>query len=681
MPTILERFIASFTRAIHGEMEALRKRLGPFEVPITNGRKITAGTGPAAVHHYTFKIVRPDEKLVPHAECTLRYDQQECLITVEQVDRDEVALTSLTEFPVTCNVYILVIYPWFLYEKLLGALEQLTVSDTYYVQKALDLFGKGHPLIKSDHTGQRYPGLNQSQQQAVDLCAGSDQAFIWGPPGTGKTTTLGYMVLMLLTRGRRVLVTSTTNAAVDNALESLAKLPAMEPHFKAGMVVRVGQTSAPTYGAGLYEVVEVKARRLKERLEHLQLRNRQVERLVRSGEEVLKKIQAVENTRQLGLFGTAIVNPVTPVDLQTVFTRRYAQAMARMSLAGQTDILSRRLGRLKKIVRLIPEKMFSLKRKYQAQESRVVGDARVVVATMTNVYISSLLSNERFDTVIVEEAGMAILPTLFYCACLARCQVVLVGDPQQLPPIIQSRDQYVYTAMGRSIFAVTVPDPFTSPMVVMLDTQYRMHPLIGDLVSDLFYQGRLRHGPNVQERSVLTVRAPFAGHALVVADTHGQATCRTAEAGFSRYNEFDARTCVVFAQQAMESGFTSIAIITPYVEQTRLIRRLLRENHMDETLVECRTVHRFQGNERDMVVLDTVDAPPLGPGILLTGQQTGSQAENLVNVAVSRARGKLVIIADVEYFRKNAPGSTMVELLNTAMQRGHKAEISLNESH
>ncbi|HIG18140.1 MAG TPA: hypothetical protein EYQ31_13135 [Candidatus Handelsmanbacteria bacterium] len=55
--------------------------------------------------------------------------------------------------------------------------------------------------------------------------------------------------------------------------------------------------------------------------------------------------------------------------------------------------------------------------------------ARVVLATMSNVYINRILESERFDTVIVEEAGMAILPTLFYCASLARQRTIMVGDP------------------------------------------------------------------------------------------------------------------------------------------------------------------------------------------------------------------------------------------------------------
>ena len=68
------------------------------------------------------------------------------------------------------------------------------------------------------------------------------------------------------------------------------------------------------------------------------------------------------------------------------------------------------------------------------------------------------------------------------------------------------------------------------------------------------------------------------------------------------------------AQQAVSDGIESIAIITPYAEQSRLIKRLLSVDRSLDERVECRTVHRFQGGERDMAILDTVDAAPLPPG-------------------------------------------------------------------
>ena len=59
----------------------------------------------------------------------------------------------------------------------------------------------------------------------------------------------------------------------------------------------------------------------------------------------------------------------------------------------------------------------------------MVSNAKLVLATMTNVYISPLLIDQQFDVVIIEEAGMAILPTLFYCTSLAKEKVKEVFHP------------------------------------------------------------------------------------------------------------------------------------------------------------------------------------------------------------------------------------------------------------
>jgi superfamily I DNA and/or RNA helicase len=87
-------------------------------------------------------------------------------------------------------------------------------------------------------------------------------------------------------------------------------------------------------------------------------------------------------------------------------------------------------------------------------------------------------------------------------------------------------------------------------------------------------------------------------------------------------------------------------------------------------MVECRTVHRFQGNERDMVIMDTVDTLPEMPGVLLAGRKGASSAPHLLNVSISRAKGKLVIVSDVGYFHKHAAGSAIDQVLSMAVQAG-----------
>jgi superfamily I DNA and/or RNA helicase len=299
-----------------------------------------------------------------------------------------------------------------------------------------------------------------------------------------------------------------------------------------------------------------------------------------------------------------------------------------------------------------------------------------VLSTLTNAYFSPLMQEQRFDVVIVEEASMAILPALFYAACLGHRKTIMVGDPCQLPSIVHSDEGYVRKVMGRNIFEVAVAEPLSSPLVAMLDVQYRMHPIIGDLVSDLFYSGRLKHGSETTMCERIAAFEPYAGAPLVVLDTAGGTTCRQGTVGQSRVNVKTAQICADLALQAAASGAGTVAIVTPYVDQARAIRSLLKEQPGGMPAIECSTVHRFQGQERDVVILDTVDADPMRPGVLLTERGPGSSSQNLINVAISRARGKLVIVADVKYFESRAPGSVITKMIGRALVDGHHEILS-----
>jgi superfamily I DNA and/or RNA helicase len=256
------------------------------------------------------------------------------------------------------------------------------------------------------------------------------------------------------------------------------------------------------------------------------------------------------------------------------------------------------------------------------------------------------------------------LPSVFYAACLARTAAVMVGDPRQLPSIVQSDDPYVRRAMGRNVFEIGTAGEERRPFVAMLRTQYRMHPVIGELVSTLFYGSELTHAARAADVDPIVAMAPYAGSPLVLVDTAGRGSAR-ADAGGSRINDASAELSAALARQAVGAGIRSVAVITPYVAQARRIRELLGREMRGA--VECSTVHRFQGHERDLVILDTVDAEPMRPGVLLTD---GSAAENLLNVSLSRARGKVIVVADRGYFARTAPRSPVARVVEAVASTG-----------
>lgn len=125
-----------------------------------------------------------------------------------------------------------------------------------------------------------------------------------------------------------------------------------------------------------------------------------------------------------------------------------------------------------------------------------------------------------------------------------------------------------------------------------------------------------------------------------------------------------------------DHGIESVAIITPYVEQSKQIRRRLSDHPDLRDRVECRTVHRFKGGERDMVIFDTVDAEPFKPRMLLSSTGPESAAGNLINVSILRARGKLIIMSDAAYFSRHEPTCGVSDLVCRVGDQGLSASLT-----
>ncbi len=671
---LLNSFITTFQRAIAVEIDATRERAGASDIGLANGRPAEESGHP---NSYRFDLLTLTDRLAPSVECTFVGDAgTEYPVTIVAADARMVLLRCDRVIVLGGGSGSLLLDPSFLYEKLNDALGSLLgAPERYNTASALMLFGKDAPTIAPRPLLADHAGLNESQMRAVRLCAESNLAFIWGPPGTGKTLTLGHIVTELLAGEGRILITSMTNAAIDQALDKLAALEGSAGYFERGEVIRIGEGTGEMHGAGLNDVVAMTNVALRGRIDRLRGRSLELAEAIERCGRLLEKLAQSLRPMQFDMFRETSAEKASERELAPIFGESLAAVVAGLPAERLRSVVELRLARLERAAGLCREKTTASVRELRNQESTAIGRARVIVATMTNVYLSPLLRDERFDAVIVEEAGMALLPALFYCASLARRKVIMVGDPKQLPPIVQAGDPMAQRAMGRSIFEVTVPQPHGSPIVAMLDVQYRMHPAIGDLVSRLFYDGRLINGEHTHEREEIAARPPYAGEPLVVVDTRGRTACRTRSGSYSRFNEGSAKLCVDLAVEAIRAGMESVAIITPYAEQSRFIRGLLGGFRLESRMIECRTVHRFQGSERDLVILDTVDTAPMSPGVLLAGSGTRSSSRNLMNVSISRARGKLVMVSDVGYFRRTAPGSAVDDLLGLMLLEGTRVEM------
>jgi hypothetical protein len=647
---LLARFVAAFKRGIEGELAAMHASSEAFEVSLSGGDDL--GTS-----RYSFELPA-SEKLVPGTVCSLRSSRGEQRVTIERVDDARITIAATQPIDVTTPPIALLVAPWFLYDRMLQALDDLHV-DRHGVALALALFGKQPHARTATALSCDHGALDASQQAAVQLCSDSDLAFIWGPPGTGKTVTLTHVIEELLAQHKRILLASTTNAAIDQILAKLAGRSWFAPAVEAGTLIRLGRSDADTFGAEIGDIVARLHSAHRTRVAQLRTRIAEVDQQIRFAQALIGELAPAVVSQQ-SLFA-APPPRLRAASLGRVFSPGLADAIAIREPRHQAVAIEQRIGRLERIRVLANEQVARHAAADRDLEARVVANARVVMCTLTNTYLAPVMAGQQFDVLIAEEAGMATLPSLFYAACLCRQRAIMVGDPRQLPPIVQSSDDLVRRAIGRNVFDVTIADPTRSDVVAMLTVQYRMHPAIGALVGGLFYDGRLVHGADTALTDAITARPPFPGRPVVVVDTKSGTTCMRSAKGSSRVNAGSAEITAELAAEAVRGGATSIAVITPYAAQAAEIRKLLAARRIGDA-VDCSTIHRFQGRECDVVIIDLVDAAPMRPSALL------ADAPNLLNVSISRARGKLVIVADVAYFESMAPDGIVAAILRAAQR-------------
>jgi hypothetical protein len=328
------------------------------------------------------------------------------------------------------------------------------------------------------------------------------------------------------------------------------------------------------------------------------------------------------------------------------------RALAQTSNLPPAAEVAKRLENSAARVKSLVSELAAINQKISEIELAVLAEARIVGATLSKLSTTPDLYRNLFDDVIVDEVSMTPQPHLWLASSVANKRVICLGDFRQLGPIFTADSEMAKERLGKDIFTqagiVDSSDQVSpdDPRLASLSIQYRMHPIIGELVNALIYRddgNELAHlaDPAILKRGLEA--QPNPGIPIVLYDTSAaNPWCARMEPGFSRYNIYSALVTIRVAEQASrQSPDMTIGVVTPYAVQTRLLKILATEHGLRDS-VKVATVHRFQGNEMDMMVFDLVDGPPFPIGTLLRG----SQGRRLLNVAFSRAKGKLVVVAN-----------------------------------
>ncbi len=525
--------------------------------------------------------------------------------------------------------------------------------------------------------------LAPDKQRAVrQALAARDLYLLQGPPGTGKTTTLAEIILQILKikPDARILVASQSNVAVNHILSRVAELQAGQ----SIEIVRIGRAEKIGHGAQVWmieqrlsswreEVLTRTAGVLADLKERLRMKHREQKDQRLFAVSVLEDLQQcqiwleelAEEFAELATLDVeelaekasnlaemlALIRDTLPEDARGEALPALAQEAQRFSLIvanllspGSSD------SREQALLRLVTNwrKIFGK----QEDFARPILERASILAATCLISGGYYLREQQFDWAIIDEAGRATAPELLVPLVRSR-RAIIVGDERQLPPMLEDLPDADLARLGttkgqltESLFATLVAQGKDEnlPAVQMLTMQHRMHPAIGQLVSSVFYGGKLTHAEETsgREHRLPWLKCPVAWFSTAQLAKHSETP-----QGPSFYNRAEIRAISSLLHRMertyLELGESrEVAVITPYNAQiVELIAELTPDSTYWRALsLEVSTIDGFQGRDRDIVLYSTVRSNAAGRLGFVRDRRR-------LNVALSRAREALLIIGDV----------------------------------
>ncbi|KDQ32825.1 hypothetical protein PLEOSDRAFT_1032118 [Pleurotus ostreatus PC15] len=475
--------------------------------------------------------------------------------------------------------------------------------------------------------------LNESQKTAVRFALEAPEvACIHGPPGTGKTHTLIEIIRQLTSvspanpKPQRLLVCGASNLSVDNILERLLALPAVEKGEKL-KVTRVGHPARVMAHQGVLETtLDAKAGRSEQAALAKDIKNE------------IDAAMGVLTGKGKGVKGK-----------------------------GPRGAERKKLW----------EEVKALRKEYRQREGGVVksvlGESQVVLATCHSSG-GRQLNNQQFDVVLIDEATQA-LEAVCWIPIFKAKKLILAGDPMQLPPTILSINAHEKSKTQAAKSSGSTASKTASPVIRpprtlettlfdrlekmygskikrMLTIQYRMHEQICTFPSKTLYHSKLKSHSSVAGHLLLDLPNTHADSEedekdvlatpVIFFDTSGceyyERVDGEGDEG-SRSNENEAMVVKQWVDKLVSAGVLpeQIAVITPYQAQVTLLSTLLRPVHGQS--LEIGTVDGMQGREKEAVVISLVRSN--------VKREVGFLKEKRrLNVAMTRAKRSLCVVGD-----------------------------------
>jgi hypothetical protein len=532
-----------------------------------------------------------------------------------------------------------------------------------------------------------HANLDEAKRRAVQMAVGvNDFVIVEGPPGTGKTTFIAETIAQLLRRdpAARVLLTSQTHVALDNALERLRKIA---PDLT---MVRVASRFTAERVASTIKDLMLESAIQKWRTNAIQSGDQFLQKwaegngLSRKDTHVgLMLVRLLTLRDQLRRTEETVVDAerdAFPDEEQArlredIRVQKKQMRLLESELPKQEELAEELIGLddddlRREIGAFLPDQgaarqLRNLMELHGAWSERfgigggfaaaLLSTAHVIAGTCLGVVGVRGTEEIEYDYCIVDEASKATATEVLVPMSRSR-KFIIVGDPRQLSPFqdpeLVERGLLEKYGVGRDDAEQTLldllADGLPSECLAKLTIQHRMVKPIGDMISHCFYGDELDSSRMPSDQALRAVLA----RPVTWLSTSGVQNRREESSGLSFANQAEIRAIAqVLANLdriAQRAGKTySVALLSGYAGQVIALQRQIgaKEVAWPSLRVEVNTVDAFQGREADIAIYSiTRSNPELRTGFL--------SEQKRLNVALSRGRDYLIIVGDHQFGRQ-----------------------------
>ncbi len=541
--------------------------------------------------------------------------------------------------------------------------------------------------------------LNESQKQAIYKSLYAEElALIQGPPGTGKSTAIAEIIWqhIRLNQKEKILLTSETNLAVDNAIDRLKN-----ENNNLVKPIRFGNDAKLESEGYFYSLTAINNWQNNEEAQPNAV-SHWIENI--SNRISIQDDETIDSALKKWKAHLKIPN----YDTKKKFTDKYLEYV---NLTGATGSS---IGKLNS-----ENKWTSFFRSYLNVFNKENYDEKNYGA-LNGTDIS-------FDTVIMDEASKATPPELALPVLYGK-KAIIVGDHKQLPPMVDGEEiKDLLISIGEKELAKTLShkefeksqferlfESIDDSIKGTFDTQYRMHPIINEVIKQFYIdEGGLNCGLPLEESfhsSFDKWNSRYHGLSfenIVTPQTHAiwiDVNTPEIKEGTSRVNfgEIAAINSILTIlknskgkkefdewMSGQNEEEKQIGLISFYGKQINHIDKMLKEHHNDIP-IRLSTVDRFQGMERNIIIVSMVRSNKIASfqnqevdfdlyGELGYPAQSSlgfAEFPNRLNVALSRARRLLIIVGNSEHFCKK---ETYKNVFNTIQESENGMIIKMDE--